>query len=121
MFGFWKLESQTYALGIGVAYLFLLLFQIFKAQKSVENNFLMRFYIVISSFIVGYWLLNENKYAYLILLIHPYLGQFFIQVLQFINQLKIIISVIVNYLLYYAFKLGGRDLKKKPLWKKNEY
>ncbi len=121
MFGFWKLESQTYALGIGVAYLFLLLFQIFRVQKSIENNCLIRFYIVISTFILGYGLLNENLYACLVLLIHPYLVQFVVQIFQFFNQLKIMISVIVNYLLYHTFKLGGRDLKKKPLWKKNEY
>ena len=120
MFGFWKLESQTYVLGIGVAYLFILLFEIFRVQKSIENNYLIRFYIVISTFILGYWLLNENLYAYLILLIHPYLYQFVVQIFQLINQLKIMISVVVNYSLYYSFKLMGRDLKKKPLYKKHE-
>jgi len=120
MFVFWKSENQNYMLGIGLVYLLLLFLEIFTIKKSVGNNYLMRFYIVISSFIVGYWLLNGNQYGYLILLIHPYLVQFFIQIFQFFNQLKIMISVIVNYLLYYAFKLVGRDLKTKPFCKKDD-
>ena len=120
MISFWKPENQNYILVVGVAYLFLFLIEIFKVQKSVENNYIMRFYIVISSFVVGEWLLNENQYAFLILLFHPYLVQFVIQIFQLINQLKIMISVIVNHLLYYAFKLMGRDLKTRPFYKKND-
>jgi hypothetical protein len=116
---FWNSDTQYYFIGITVAYALLLIVQLFKIQKSVENNYLMRFYIVVSSFIIIDRLIDQNQYVYLILLIHPYLIQFFIQVIQFLNQLKIMVAVIVNYSLYYSFKLVGRDLKEKPLFKRN--
>ena len=117
---FWNSDVQYYLNGITEAYAFLLIVQLVKIQKSVENNYMMRFYIVVSSFIIVDRLIDQNEYVYLILLVHPYLIQFFIQVIQFLNQLKIMVAVIVNYSLYYSFKLVGRDLKEKPLFKSND-
>tara|TARA_B110000046_G_scaffold34000_1_gene36642 strand:+ start:12636 stop:13622 length:987 start_codon:yes stop_codon:yes gene_type:complete len=112
-----KQASQNYMLGVAVAYMVLLFFQIVKIRKAVGSNYMMRFYVVLSSFIIFYWLLNENEFSSLILLIHPYFIQFFIEL---IIRFKNIVGVIVNYSLYYSFKLIGRDLKTKPLYKRDE-
>tara|TARA_R110000868_G_scaffold164191_6_gene396614 strand:+ start:942 stop:1928 length:987 start_codon:yes stop_codon:yes gene_type:complete len=117
LISFWKLENQNYLWGIVAAYLVILLLQIFKTQKSIENNYLLRFYVVVTSSIIALWIINENKYHYLILLIHPYFLQFFI---EFFIWVKDLVAVIVNYLLYYTYKLAGRNLKEKPLYTRHD-
>jgi hypothetical protein len=117
---FWNSENQNYVLGIVTAYLLTPLLPFFKIQKLIEINYLLRFYVVVSSFIIFFWLFDEKKYYFIILLIHPYIIsiiQFFRPfILQLLIQIKHITSLIVNYLLYFLFKLVGRDLKKKPLY-----
>jgi hypothetical protein len=113
---FWN-TSSYFAIAILIFYISLLFFQIFKTKNSIENNYLMRFYIVASSIIIIHRLVNSNEYAYLILLVHPYFLQFFLELLI---RIKNMIAVIVNYLLYYAFKLVGRNLKEKPLYRKKD-
>lgn len=115
---FWKAETNLYNLVLLLAYIVVLVLQIVKIKKAVDNNYLMQFYVVISSLIIGYWLFEQNKFVFSILLIHPYVVQFIIQLFQILNQIKIGLSIIVNNLLYYGFKLLGRDLKEKPLYKK---
>jgi 4-hydroxybenzoate polyprenyltransferase len=108
---FWKVEEYFLTLPLLLAYIVVLVFQLSKTQQAIRNNYLIRFYILATSCLLGCWLLKGGQPLYILLLLHPYL-------LQFSAQLKSRISLTFNYSLYYAFKLVGRDLKQKPLLKK---
>ncbi|MFT5665915.1 MAG: hypothetical protein ACI9DK_000090 [Vicingaceae bacterium] len=99
---------------------YFILLQLINIQKAVKNNLLMQFYIVVSSIVLGCWIWEDGNYWMLLFLIHPYLLQFLTFLIQLLNQIKIVLSVIVNYSLYYCFKIFGRDLRRRPLFKKND-
>ncbi|MFT6947993.1 MAG: hypothetical protein ACJARP_002426 [Vicingaceae bacterium] len=73
---------------------------------------------MISSIVLGCWIWEDGNYWMLLFLIHPYLLQFLTFLIQSLNQIKIVLSVIVNYSLYYFFKIFGRDFRRRPLLKK---
>ena len=115
-----KIEhSYALALAVSVYGLFALLHWI-KIQKAIRNNVLMQFYIVVSTVVIGWRLWQEEHFWMIVFLAHPYLNQFITLIFQLLNQLKILLSIVVNHSLYYGVKIFGRDLKKRPLFKKNE-
>jgi hypothetical protein len=118
---FWKIQNDIYLGVVLGAYFILFLFQLFRVQQSIDNNDIIRFYVAVTSLSIANWLIEENQHAYLVLLVHPYIIQFFTRFLvRPLLEIKNFIALIANYLLYYAFKLGGRDLKKRPLYKKRK-
>lgn len=98
-FWFWVLITS---------YFVFLLIQLVNIKKAIENNYIIRYYVVTSTILLGLWLIEGKQYLYLILLFHPYLIQLFV-------HLKSIISLFANYVLYYLFRLFGRNLKERPL------
>lgn len=78
---------------------------------NLKDDRLIKNYIIISSILFSYLIINSGYYFYLLLLIHPYFISF---------VFKTDIPLIFNYVLYYLFLLFGRNLKEKPLYKKNK-
>lgn len=107
------------------SFLFLILFislllsyaVFFIKYKSTMKVDLINNYIILSSLLFLYLLIKAKNYTCILLLLHPYFLQ---KTRSFINYILItLIPLTINYLLYFIFLLLGRDLKKKPFYKKN--
>nr|WP_315164655.1 UbiA family prenyltransferase [uncultured Flavobacterium sp.] len=106
------------------SYLFLILFicllisytVFFVKNKNVSKDVLMNNYILLSSILFLYMLIDAKNFIGIILLLHPYFLQ---KTRSFINYILVtIIPLTINYFLYYFFILLGRNLKEKPLSEK---
>jgi 4-hydroxybenzoate polyprenyltransferase len=126
---------NTNTFDIFLAFLLVFLYWLNKFYfKVIEINHVVKFYILVSTIFL---LVNSsNLLAILFLLLHPYnfqlgmhfIGKFWSNVFSLTNKFYSIlhhiykskITLFVNYFLYYLFLLFGRNLKKKPLYKKKE-
>lgn len=106
------------------SYLFLILFicllisytVFFVKNKNVSKDVLMNNYILLSSILFLYMLIDAKNFIGIILLLHPYFLQ---KTRSFINYILVtIIPLTINYFLYYFLILLGRNLKEKPLSEK---
>jgi 4-hydroxybenzoate polyprenyltransferase len=106
------------------SFLYLLLFILlsisyvvyFLKNKNLVKKDLMHNYIILSSVLFLYLLLESQNYMGIVLLLHPYFLQ---KTKSLINYILItIIPLGINYCLYFFFILLGRNLKEKPLCKK---
>ena len=86
---------------------------IFYLNTSLKNNYILRFFILFSIAVLNIWLIPLENYSGLILLLHPY---FF----DLMSWLKSNMALLFNHFLYTIFKLFGRNLKEKPLIKRDE-
>ena len=86
---------------------------IFYLNTSVKNNYILRFFILFSIAVLNIWLIPLENYSGLILLLHPYF-------LDLMSWLKSNMALLFNHFLYTIFKLFGRNLKEKPLIKRDE-
>jgi len=139
--GFEELTSLLIILFLGLLYLNCNLFYILVidfivifywlnklVKKNNEVNYLIRFYILISTIFL--LIFSKNKYICLLVLIHPFniqycklVGTKFWFLLKKLLSLlhhfyKSRITLFINYFLYYLFLFFGRNLKKKPLYHK---
>lgn len=94
-------------------------------NKTLVNDELIRIYIISSSIVFAYLLIDNTFYYGFMFLIHPYFISFIRQTFPIIRKLisYIFVNIIplaVNYSLYYLFLIVGRNLKNKPLYKKRE-
>ncbi|RKS99666.1 UbiA family prenyltransferase [Flavobacterium sp. 123] len=88
----------------------------FVKNKNVSKDVLMNNYILLSSILFLYMLIDAKNFIGIILLLHPYFLQ---KTRSFINYILVtIIPLTINYFLYYFFILLGRNLKEKPLSEK---
>lgn len=85
--------------------------------KNLHKDSLIYNYILLSTIALSYQLLENKNFTCIVLLLHPY----FIQKTRSFFHWFIItfIPLFINYFLYLFFLLLGRDLKEKPLYKKN--
>lgn len=89
---------------------------VFYKYKNVTKDTLIHNYIILSSVLFLYLLIDVKSYIGIVLLIHPYFLQ---KTKSFINYILVtIIPLTINYFLYSFFILWGRNLKEKPLYKK---
>lgn len=123
-------SNLFYLFLVAILVIFYWLYKLVK--KNIEVNYLIRFYILISS--VFMLIFSNNKLTSLLLLIHPfniqisshYAIKLCPKILFFFNKVKILLShiykskitLLINYILFFSFLLIGRNLKKKPLYKK---
>jgi 4-hydroxybenzoate polyprenyltransferase len=109
----------------------LLLIATWLISKTKKDNLQLRIYIICSSFFLGVLSLYYGINQLLLFLIHPYFISFvrssihaiylrFIYVLKVVFGLFLltILPLIINHFLFYTFLLFGRNLKEKPLYKK---
>jgi len=88
----------------------------FIKYKNLAKDVLINTYIILSSVLFLYLLIEAKNFTGIILLLHPYFLQ---KIKSFINYILVtIIPLIINYCLYYFFILLGRNLKEKPLSEK---
>ncbi|MCF8446456.1 MAG: UbiA family prenyltransferase [Bacteroidia bacterium] len=100
-------------------------------KKNNSNNQPLKIYVICSTLVLIFSAIQTNLGYLVVLLIHPYFLSFFRSslhafYLNLIYLLKIIfgrilltyVPLLVNNILYYGFKIIGRDLKKKPLYSK---
>lgn len=88
----------------------------FVKNKNVSKDVLMNNYIILSSILFLYLLIDTKNFIGIILLLHPYFLQ---KTRSFIHYILVtIIPLSINYCLYYFFILLGRNLKEKPLSEK---
>lgn len=104
-------------------------------RLAPKSDILVRGYINVSATSCVILTLQSGMYAAVLLLLHPYFISFlqkasnkiklaakYIVKIWIGNLLIRFIPLYVNYLLYYIFRIVGRDLKQKPLYKKeNEF
>lgn len=84
---------------------------LFSYKQYIELNYLVQFYVIVSTSYVVYWLIRTENYFWLIFLLHPYTIGFSKTVLSLFRRA---LSAIINYPLYYIALLCGRNLKKDP-------
>ncbi len=107
------------------SFLFLLLFILLSASyviyflknKKVVKEDVMHNYIILSSVLFLYMLIESQNYIGIVLLLHPYFLQ---KTRSLFNYILItLIPLIINYTLYLIFLPLGRNLKEKPFYRKN--
>ncbi len=128
------LSFFSFLLFINFTFVFLFLFlvlilcSIYVSYKKIELSYnpLIRNYIIISSFFFTYLLITKGNYFGLLLLIHPYYILFIRRIVSYRISFDFVIfgfitfiRFIVNYSLFCVFFLFGRNLKKRPLYKKS--
>lgn len=104
----------------------------YKKAYSVDNDVLIRSYIIFTNALLVYILVSASKPYYIFMLLHPYFIDFIHNSITFIwLKLKFVIKIwiggailrlfplYINVLLYNMFKLFNRDLKTKPLYDKD--
>ncbi|MFN4973226.1 MAG: UbiA family prenyltransferase [Bacteroidota bacterium] len=101
---------------------------------KTSNNGYLRIYVIISALILASYLIRQQCYLLIPLLLHPYALSFLKSIFHFLSirllhGFKIVggylfISAIpraINLFIYLVFKFLGKDLKEKPLYEqKNE-
>lgn len=94
-------------------------------NKGLIRDLLIRNYIVTTSIYFTYLLIVHKNALGFLFLIHPYFISFIKTILSLLKSIfnffiVTAIPLLVNYILYYIFLILGRNLKEKPLYKKNK-
>lgn len=120
----WILLLLLYILTYSILLLVLLIILIishlihFYKYKTLPRDTLIRNYILISSIIFMYLIIESRFFSGIIMLAHPYSIQ---KVKSLSNWICVtLIPLIFNYCLYAFFLLLGRNLKKRPLFKSQQ-
>lgn len=114
---------------LGIAFLSIILIG---TNKHVNDAYI-RAYIICTSLFLGFMLNQSKLYIGLVFLLHPYILSFlsrnaqalFIKIKYatrvFLGKLLLtIIPLALNHVIFLLFKIIGRDLRKKPLYKKQQ-
>ena len=115
---------------LAISYLYQFAFK--KTQSKLNNDYLIQNYIIITSLLFIYIILKKEVYWLLVLVAHPYFMSFVLN--KIFNNIKLVskcflkivignllltyLPIIINNLLFYVFKIFGRDLKQNPLYKR---
>lgn len=105
------LISLEWRIIVLVSFFILLVKMLSSFRRHIEFNSLIQFYVIVSTFHIAYWLLVTEHYIWLIFLLHPYNIGF---IKTGLSLLRKVISVMVNFPLYYIALLFGRNLKNDP-------
>jgi hypothetical protein len=106
---------------------------IISGKYKYLNDVYIRAYIICTSLLLGFMLNQSKLYIGLVFLLHPYILSFlsrnvhalFIKIKYaarvFLGKLLLtIIPLALNHVIFLLFKMIGKDLKKKPLYKKQQ-
>jgi hypothetical protein len=97
------------------------------------NDAYIRAYIICTSLLLGFMLNQSKLYIGFVFLLHPYILSFlrrnvhalyikikYVTILFLSKLLLTIIPLALNYIIFLIFKIISRDLRKKPLYNKQQ-